>query len=285
MIAAGIGIIGTATAATAYLRSGGKQEEADNSEPVLVDAPTEEKESQRTWKESAGRTEGRDGYVFGDVTRGVVARVWGTGKETVDEAAEAAKIEADADEKHTHIQLLVREAVRLYRARGYCGTINMSSTVAYFTESVSVSVKKPEMPPWEANSASDADAAAAASVKHLAAANGKAGLVFSTLLSRLERRAKSWKAFAGVEGLDPNLTSSGQIGMRMPVINVGWGVSISLTVSASSLLAWTEHEARCTAIEEGEAAATEVGAVVAKQTVQDALALAPSAESDATEVD
>ena len=111
MIAAGIGIIGTATAATAYLRSGGKEVESDNSEPVLVDAPTEEKESQRTWKESARRTEGRDGYVFGDVTRGVVARVWGTGKETVDEAAEAAKIEADADEKHSHIQLLIREAV------------------------------------------------------------------------------------------------------------------------------------------------------------------------------
>jgi len=285
MIAAGIGIIGTATAATAYLRSGGKEVESDNSEPVLVDAPTEEKESQRTWKESARRTEGRDGYVFGDVTRGVVARVWGTGKETVDEAAEAAKIEADADEKHSHIQLLIREAVRLYRARGYCGTINMSSTVAYFTESVSVSVKKPEMPPWEANSGSDAEDATAASVKHLAAANGKAGLVFKTLLSRLERRAKSWQAFAGVEGLDPNLTSSGQIGMRVPVINVGWGVSISLTVSASSLLAWTEHEARCAAIDEADAVATEVGAAVAAQTVQGSLVSEPSPEPDATEVD
>ena len=98
-------------------------------------------------------------------------------------------------------------------------------------------------------------------------------------------RAKSWQAFAGVEGLDPNLTSSGQIGMRVPVINVGWGVSISLTVSASSLLAWTEHEARCAAIDEADAVATEVGAAVAAQTVQGSLVSEPSPEPDATEVD
>ena len=72
---------------------------------------------------------------------------------------------------------------------------------------------------------------------------GRAGLVFATLLSRLERRARSWQAFSGDEGLDPNLTQSAQIGFAIPVVKLGWGVSVSLTVSASTLLRWADHTA------------------------------------------
>ena len=72
---------------------------------------------------------------------------------------------------------------------------------------------------------------------------GQAGLVFTTLLARLERRASSWAALSGMEKLDPMLTQSAHVGFALPVIKVGWGVSISLTVSASSLRRWQEHEA------------------------------------------
>lgn len=133
----------------------------------------------------------------------------------------------------------MREAVRLFRLRGYTGTVHMSHTVAYFTESVNVRVDGPaegETPEWQS-------AAAEAEAARLIAEDGRAGLVFATLLARLERRAKSWAALSGEDKLDPNLTSSAQIGFALPVVKLGWGVSVSLTVSASSLLRWAEHAA------------------------------------------
>ena len=66
-------------------------------------------------------------------------------------------------------------------------------------------------------------------------------------LARLERRAESWQAFSGVEAIDPMITQAAQIGFAIPIIRLGWGVSVSLTVSASSLLRWAEHEAAMTA--------------------------------------
>ena len=75
----------------------------------------------------------------------------------------------------------------------------------------------------------DADASVAAIAKE-----GQAGLVFTTLLARLERRAKSWQAMSNDAGLDPMLTQAAQIGFQVPIVKLGWGVSVSLTVSASS---------------------------------------------------
>ena len=46
--------------------------EVDVSETTKEDGA----EKARTWKESAGRKEGRDGYVFGDISRGVAARLF-----------------------------------------------------------------------------------------------------------------------------------------------------------------------------------------------------------------
>ena len=55
--------------------------------------------------------------------------------------------------------------------------------------------------------------------------------------------ARSRQALSGVEGLDPSLTQSASIGFAVPVVKLGWGVSVSLTVSASSLLRWSERQA------------------------------------------
>lgn len=222
--------------------------------------------------ESRPRRSGRDGYVFGDLTRGMAVRVFGKGE---------ADVEAEGDARQTQVQRLVSEAIKLYRARGYSGSINMAHTVAYFNESVSLKVDGPsadapapwELPGGDEKAEGDGDEtpadvtddelaealthhaitealgetvnpmhASQAAVAQLGK-EGQAGLVFATLLARLQRRAKSWQALKGFEGLDPSLTQSAQIGFALPVIKIGWGVSVSLTVTTSSLLRWAEHEA------------------------------------------
>lgn len=201
------------------------------------DADTVPKETQ-TWKESSGRTEGRDGYVFGDLTRGVVRGVFGR-KATPSELEEEAEAEAAGDSQYGQIQTMVDQMVRLFRARGYSGTINLSQNVAYFSETCSVRVDPPDVPPWERDGAS-ANVAAAASDAALVQ-SGKAGRVFCTLLNRLQRRAAAWQALSHDAGLDPSLTAAAQIGFAVPVIKLGWGVSVSLTVTTSSLLRWAEY--------------------------------------------
>jgi hypothetical protein len=275
MLATGAAAITAIGGYGAYL---GLSRSKDTNAPTPID--DEPEVVGRTWKESAGRTSGRDGYVFGDLSRGVIVRVFGQNEA---ESADAAA-EAQGDAQHSQVQRLVKEAVRVYRARGYTGSINMAQTVAYFNESVSVTLKGPEAGeplPWqkadgtdkkvevekvevepadfpndelaaavaeeaismalsaEDENGVDADASVAAIAKE-----GQAGLVFTTLLARLERRAKSWQAMSNDAGLDPMLTQAAQIGFQVPIVKLGWGVSVSLTVSASSLLRWAEHEAK-----------------------------------------
>jgi len=274
MLLAGAGVIGAA--GVYYARR--PQPEIDDEEPELLDGPLDTDVASgapaetKTWREAAGRNSGRDGYVFGDLSRGAIVRVFGRSERTEDSEAEA-----EGDAQHTQVQKLVRESVRLYRARGYCGSINCSHTVAYFNESVSLRVEGPakgEPMPWDkpparkraaSSSKQTADELAAAVAEEAIALalddassddaadvaamakHGQAGYVFATLLARLERRAMSWQEMAGSEGLDPSLTQSAHIGFAIPVIKVGWGVSVSLTVSASSLLRWSEHEAKLAA--------------------------------------
>ena len=59
----------------------------------------------------------------------------------------------------------------------------------------------------------------------------------------MPRRASAWQAMSGLEGVDPSLTSSAHIGFALPVIKIGWGVSVSLTVTTSSLLRFATHAA------------------------------------------
>ena len=102
---AGGGLLAAAVGGAAYAYSArkghGEGEEIDNEEPELLEVPA------KTWRESAGRDYGRDGYVFGDLSRGVIVRVFGRGGATDDAAAEAA-----GDAQHTQVQRLTREAVR-----------------------------------------------------------------------------------------------------------------------------------------------------------------------------
>ena len=133
----------------------------------------------------------------------------------------------------------MRDAVRIFRARGYTGTINMSHNVAYFTESCSVRV---DAKLAEAL-ACGLDVLSAEEASNTMGEHGRAGKVFATLLARLERRACAWQALAGVEDLDPMLTSSAHIGFALPVIKLGWGVSVSLSVTTSSLLRYAAHAA------------------------------------------
>jgi len=241
-------LVATAAGAVTYAYRRQAAPADDDDEPEVIEMPQDLK-SERSWKASAGRAEGPEGYVFGDLTRGVAVRVFGAKNKVDDE-----EIEAQGDSQHSQVQRLLNDAIKLYRARGYKGSINMSHTVAYFNESVSVAVNGPafgEPAPWQLEDASEdavaSAAAGAADDSDKAEANivkeGQAGLVFATLLARLERRAKSWQALSGEEHVDPSLTQSAQIGFAIPVVKLGWGVSVSLTVSSSSLLRWAEHVA------------------------------------------
>lgn len=206
-------------------------EEVEEAYPVAESVRTED--GRRTWKESSGRSYGSEGYVFGDVARGVFARnFYASGKER--QAAEE-----EGDTRFSQAQMLVRDAVELYRARGYTGNISFSHTVGYFSESASVRVEGSQR---LLKSTDGAISPAFQLTEH-----SKAGRVFATLINRLERRAQNWEAISGMEGIDPVLSASATIGFKVPLISVGWGLSISLTITHSSLLRWAQRQ-----IEDGD---------------------------------
>lgn len=194
-----------------------------------------------TWKEYSGRDDGREGYVFGDISRGITRRVFG-GADAVEESDEK-----HGDEKFSQVQRLVRDAVVAYKSRGYGGTITISQRVGLFTESCSIGVTaaKTLAPPT--------DEAEVHSV------SGDIPRVFATLFSRLERRAANWEALSGVEGLDPTLATSATIGFALPVIKVGWGISVSFSVNKSSLLRWAMRRSAPIHLSDGQTANGEDG--------------------------
>ena len=222
MIAAGAGVMSVGAAVYArYRRSGGTGNDGtdgtEENEFQVVSSDTADdgedaKGQPRTWKDSSGRTGGREGYVFGDISRGVCVKIFGKGVET----DHAAELEGDA--QNTQVQKLLREAIKVYRARGYAGTINLSHTVAYFNESTSCSIKAPDVAPWEAAKDPEAEGDTDShdgSTDRMAEEGSSMAIVFTTLVSRLERRAKSWQAFNNMEGLDPNISQSAQVTTEM----------------------------------------------------------------------
>ena len=92
MLATGAAAITAIGGYGAYL---GLSRSKDTNAPTPID--DEPEVVGRTWKESAGRTSGRDGYVFGDLSRGVIVRVFG--QESADAAAEA-----QGDAQHSQVQ-------------------------------------------------------------------------------------------------------------------------------------------------------------------------------------
>ncbi len=173
--------------------------------------------SEITWKESAHRDEGPDGYVFGDITRGVFARCF---------SSQSEEMEKNGDISYSQLQMILYQAIHIYKKRGYIGTISMSHTVGYFTESCTVDISK--------------------CLDHSCKVNisdTKISRIFETLVQRLEKRAKGWDNYIDGIDFDPSLTSSAQIGFRTPIINIGWGLSISLTITKSSLLKWIDKNA------------------------------------------
>jgi len=158
-----------------------------------------------TWKKSSHRDSGPSGYVFGDVTRGIYHYF-------------SPEIDESDDPSYSRLQSLLHEAVCIYKHRKYIGTITLSHTVGYFTETCSVHITK------EDHNDDNSDEIVSAR------------RIFDTLLLRLERRAEGWDNY--LANINPSLTTTAQIGFRAPVINVGWGISVSLTITKSSLLHW-----------------------------------------------
>ena len=143
----------------------------------------------------------------------------------------------DGDEQYSQAERIIRDAVALYRARGYVGTITISHKVGIFTETCSLSVRSDAIPP------ASKEGGTASKVE-----DSRAGRAFETLLARLERRAMSWDTMGShavgseedadpMEGIDPVLGASASLGFAMPVIKVGWGLTISLSITKSTLYA------------------------------------------------
>ena len=123
-------------------------------------------------------------------------------------AAEVDEAQAPAPEdeaRYDRVQRLVRDAVAIYRARGYGGTITVSQKVGIFTEACTLRVEPPASAPWTSPCDGTAAATTAANPE---SRDAKAGRVFQTLFARLERRAQAWQKLSGVEGLDRLLQAS-----------------------------------------------------------------------------
>lgn len=99
MIAAGAGVLGTVGAYAVSRYRSSPANDGDESDMVMVDRP-----KSKSWKDSSGRLEGKDGYVFGDLTRGVCVKIWGKTD---------AETEAAGDAQNTQVQKLLREAVKV----------------------------------------------------------------------------------------------------------------------------------------------------------------------------
>lgn len=231
--------IAAAVGAWWWRRPGGADEE---------DSPPIEGESPQLISKPKGKEEAASegGYYFGDLYNGVVRRWTGSGEgEEFDAAGELdkqialhQKTEA-AEARMDRVETLVRDAVVLYRARGYKGTITISQRVGVFTESASIDVKPPAEDEAGASPPPSAPPAAGAAAE----GDSRAGRAFETLFARLEKRAVNWGRLSGVEGLDPLLSESAQIGFAVPVVNIGWGVSVTFSVSRSTLMRWVEAQA------------------------------------------
>lgn len=251
---------------------------------------------ERSWKQAARRESGVDGYQFGDLTRWMFARkgepeegsVASTstppvadldsddearGNAVADDEGSVAYKEAsgakealaggpvcsdredggEADrEKYTVVQRLVHDAVAVYKARGYAGTISVSSTIAFFNESVSVRL---DGSGWQDRPLSDADEVRALDL------DSRVGRLFTRLLQRLEHRASSWATASVDDDFDVLLGASASLGLAVPIIRIGWGVSISLAATKRTLLRWagrdgaTPHRSLLARPREGEVGA------------------------------
>lgn len=125
---------------------------------------------------------------------------------------------ANDDIRKVKFDSLVFQAISLYKENAYEGTICMSHTVGSFTETCSVAV----------NDDTNAE------VMRDEQRNIAFSKIFEKLVHRLEQRAFSWTYVN--ETIDPVLSTSAQFGLRTPIINIGWGMSISLSITTSSLL-------------------------------------------------
>ena len=165
-----------------------------------------------TWKNSSGRSDGNDGYVFGDVSRTLYQRYWNQSARPM--------TDKENEEHASTLQTLMKEAIALFKRRRYDGTITINQTIGYFSESMTVTIDDMENP-------EDCNEILLECNKNIAG-------IFSALVHRLTSRAKAWN----IESINPKLTSSVQLGFRAPLINVGWAVSLTFTISRSSLLRW-----------------------------------------------
>jgi len=149
--------------------------------------------------------------------------------------ASRSRTTGDGEEQSSQAAQMIKDAVALYKHRGYTGTIAISHKVGIFTETCSLGVRGDDVHKPAAVAENEADAPAGT----VSWADSTASRAFDGLLARLERRAIGWDTFDS--DVDPVLGASASVGLNLPVIKLGWGFTISLSITKSSLLRWARR--------------------------------------------
>ena len=136
--------------------------------------------------------------------------------------------------------------IKLYRARGYTGNVSVSGQFGIYGEKLSkwITESQTEKPSVDrylhvvsgGSGASKVDDGIVDSLR-IETEDSRTARLIRTLIRRMEKRASEWKT-EGYEDINPEIGSEGTLGLTIPVINVGWTITVSLTVNAKALLHW-----------------------------------------------
>ena len=161
-----------------------------------------------------------------------------------------------------------KRVIQLYRVRGYTGTVSVSGLFGIYGEKLSKYVTQDQVqtPTVERvlsiMSGTARDQGLEDSVR-LDTEDTKTAKLIRTLIRRMENRAGEW-ATGEMASIDPEIGSEGTIGFTVPVISkspmplspsktllvashgtpifsfidIGWTVTISLTINSKRLLFW-----------------------------------------------
>jgi len=185
------------------------------------------------------------------------AKTWGLG----------GSKDGAAPSDHGWLQRTFSRCAGLYRARGYAGNITVSGQLGFVTESIGVKFPLEEAAQSFSKSHGPSDKAADGSAPSGGGEDGGASLddggeeavghsvsrwletgdarvarLLRGLVHRLEQRALAWEHVPGVS--DPTLGCQGALGIHLPVVQIGWSVTIQLIVYKSTLLRWMEWSAQ-----------------------------------------
>lgn len=157
-------------------------------------------------------------------------------------AAEAADAQGGKWMRDTFARI-----VRVYRCRGYSGNVSIGGQFGIYGERIAKFIQEHEVPPPSAQRIISAalsegsgpvkDPAMMDSLR-LETEHSRMAKLLRSLISRMETRAAQWQEVPDAVDADPEIGSDGTLGVTLPIVNIGWSITVSLSVSASALVRW-----------------------------------------------